>query len=114
MNLIKRERFNRIVMEWFRTNFWNPFPCDTVFSNLVHNLVSSDCLVLTISDAKKLIDLAPPSAYLYKKDIAIEKLTNFLINTRTRKWRPAVEKAFDLRRPASMLLEDALAIFDGD
>lgn len=36
-----------------------------------------------------------------------------LQNTRTRKWRPAIERAFDLRRPAALLLEDGLNIYEG-
>jgi hypothetical protein len=40
-------------------------------------------------------------------------VSNWLINARTRKWRPAIVKAYDLGRPASTLLEDAVNLFQG-
>jgi len=40
-------------------------------------------------------------------------INNWLINARTRKWRPAIIKATELNRPADVLLEDSLCIFDG-
>ena len=40
-------------------------------------------------------------------------MSNWLINARTRKWRPAIVKAYDLGRPADVLLEDAVNLFQG-
>lgn len=40
-------------------------------------------------------------------------VSNWLINARTRKWRPAIVKAFNLGRPAGMLKQDAINIFEG-
>jgi hypothetical protein len=41
-------------------------------------------------------------------------VSNWLINARTRKWRPAIVKATNLEdRPSSMLLEDSIRIFQG-
>jgi hypothetical protein len=40
-------------------------------------------------------------------------ISNWLINARTRKWRPSIIKAFELGRPAHLLLEDATNIFEG-
>ena len=40
-------------------------------------------------------------------------ISNWLINARTRKWRPAIVKASELNRPADLLLEDSINIFDG-
>lgn len=37
---------------------------------------------------------------------------NWLINARTRKWRPAVVKAFELNRPSHLLLEDSINLFE--
>ena len=37
---------------------------------------------------------------------------NWLINARTRKWRPAVVKAFELKRPSHLLLEDSINLFE--
>jgi hypothetical protein len=40
-------------------------------------------------------------------------VSNWLINARTRKWRPAIVKACDMRRPAHLLRKDSMAIFAG-
>ncbi len=45
--------------------------------------------------------------------LAKEKITVSLTNMRTRKWRPAIETAFDEKRPTSLLLQDAICIFEG-
>lgn len=39
---------------------------------------------------------------------------NWLINARTRKWRPAVVKAFELKRPSHLLLEDSINLFEDE
>jgi hypothetical protein len=39
-------------------------------------------------------------------------VSNWLINVRTRKWRPSIVKAFELKRPVDLLLEDSINIFD--
>jgi hypothetical protein len=41
-------------------------------------------------------------------------VNNWLINARTRRWRPAIIKACELKRPADFLLEDSINIFDGN
>lgn len=40
-------------------------------------------------------------------------VSNWLINARTRKWRPSIVKAFELKRPANLLLEDSINLFEG-
>ncbi|MFN9979583.1 MAG: hypothetical protein ACK53Y_06710, partial [bacterium] len=40
-------------------------------------------------------------------------VNNWLINSRTRKWRPAIAKACALGRPTTLLKEDSIHIFDG-
>lgn len=40
-------------------------------------------------------------------------MNNWLVNCRVRKWRPAIQAAYDMCRPVSMLLEDSTAIFQG-
>jgi Homeobox KN domain len=39
-------------------------------------------------------------------------ISNWLIDARRRKWRPALRKSISLNRPADMLLEDSIRIFD--
>jgi hypothetical protein len=40
-------------------------------------------------------------------------VSNWLINARTRKWRPSIIKAYEMERPADLLLEDSINIFCG-
>ena len=40
-------------------------------------------------------------------------VNNWLINACTRKWRPAIMKAYEMKRPAELLLEDSIDIFSG-
>ena len=40
-------------------------------------------------------------------------MNNWLVNCRVRKWRPAIQAAYDMCRPVSKLLEDSTAIFQG-
>ena len=44
-------------------------------------------------------------------DVATEKINIWLTNQRTRKWRPSLVKAFNNKRPAVLLLEDAVQIY---
>ena len=43
-----------------------------------------------------------------------QTIYTWLVNARTRKWRPAIEKAFEMKRPAELLLEDSIQIFNGE
>ena len=72
------------MMTWLRNNWINPYP-----------------------DDEDLIDMARHSGTTTKV------ISNWLDNARTRKWRPAIQQAYDLNRPPHMLLEDSLNIFDG-
>jgi Homeobox KN domain len=66
-------------------NWTNPYPDD---EGLVH--LAADC------------------------GVTATVVSNWLINARTRKWRPAIVKATNLEdRPSSMLLEDSIRIFQG-
>ena len=40
-------------------------------------------------------------------------INNWLINAQNRKWRPALEQAYKLGRPATFLREDSLKIYEG-
>mmetsp|Transcript_11399 Transcript_11399/g.25017 ORF Transcript_11399/g.25017 Transcript_11399/m.25017 type:complete len:523 (-) Transcript_11399:372-1940(-) len=69
--------------EWLKQNWTNPYPDDEVLVKMSEKCGTSPSVV-----------------------------SNWLINARTRKWRPAIMKAYDLGRPADMLKEDAINIFE--
>jgi hypothetical protein len=74
----------KYMTNWLRENWINPYPDETVLQQ-----ISRDC------------------------GTTPHIVTNWLINARTRKWRPAIMKAYEMNRPAELLLEDSIAIFDG-
>ena len=43
---------------------------------------------------------------------SVQVIINWLINVRSRKWRPAIAQAAALARPSDMLLEVSIRIFD--
>jgi hypothetical protein len=75
---------SKFMTVWLRDNFTNPYPDEDVTAQLAYECGTSSHVV-----------------------------SNWLINARTRKWRPSIVKATHLNRPAAMLLADSLAIFDG-
>jgi Homeobox KN domain len=73
------------MTHWLLMNWTNPYPDD---EGLVH--LAAEC------------------------GVTVTVVSNWLINARTRKWRPAIVKATNLEdRPSSMLLEDSIRIFQG-
>ena len=79
-----KQELGKYMTSWLRENFTNPYPDD---EGLVH--MANHCGTTN------------------------QVISNWLINARTRKWRPAIIKATELGRPADMLLEDSINIFDG-
>jgi len=69
--------------EWLKKNWTNPYPDDEVLAEISEKCGTSPNVV-----------------------------SNWLINARTRKWRPAIMKAYELGRPSDMLKEDAINIFE--
>jgi len=86
---IKPELPNREFAEymtmWLKKHWTNPYPDDAGLE-----MMANDC----------------------GKTITV--VSNWLINARTRKWRPSIVKAFELKRPANLLLEDSINLFDGE
>lgn len=80
-----KEDLGKFMTAWLRANFTNPYPDDEVFQEMATSNGTTH-----------------------------QVISNWLINARTRKWRPALIKACELGRPADLLLEDALNIFDGN
>lgn len=79
-----KQELAKYMTSWLRTNWTNPYPDD-------------DGLVVMATHCAT----------------TIQVISNWLINARTRKWRPAIIKASELGRPADLLLEDSINIFDG-
>jgi len=79
-----KPKLTEYMMDWLRANWTNPYPDDECLKN-----IATECRVPT------------------------SVVSNWLINARTRKWRPAIMKAMDLGRPAECLLSDSIDIFDG-
>ena len=69
---------------WIKENWVNPYPDDQTLNEIADKLGTEQTTI-----------------------------SNWLINARTRRWRPAIVKAFSLNRPPNMLLDDSIDIFDG-
>lgn len=81
---LSKQNFTKYMTNWLRDNWTNPYPDD---QNLTE--MAAHC------------------------GTTVQVIGNWLINARTRKWRPAIVKATALGRPADLLLEDSIRIFDG-
>jgi Homeobox KN domain len=81
---LPKNELGSYMATWLRQNFTNPYPDDDEL-----NRMAIHCGTTT------------------------KIISNWLINARTRKWRPAIQKACNLGRPADMLLEDSINFFDG-
>ena len=72
------------MTNWLRRNWINPYPDELGLEQMAKDCGTSKTVV-----------------------------NNWLINSRTRKWRPAISKAYELGRPTAFLKEDSIRIFDG-
>jgi hypothetical protein len=81
---VGKQDLTKYMTNWLCDNWANPYPDEVTLHNMAHECGSS-----------------PPV------------VGNWLINARTRKWRPAIVKAYDMNRPADLLLEDSINIFSG-
>lgn len=79
-----KQELGKYMTSWLRANFTNPYPDDEGLVQMAKHCGTTN-----------------------------QVISNWLINARTRKWRPAIIKATELGRPADMLLEDSINIFDG-
>jgi hypothetical protein len=82
--VVPKKDFSKYMTSWLRDNWTNPYP-----------------------DEDGLVDMARECG------TTSTVVSNWLINARTRKWRPAIIKATGLSRPSEILLEDSVRIFDG-
>lgn len=79
-----KKHFANYMNNWLRENWTNPYPDDDGLLSIANHCGTNSTVV-----------------------------SNWLINARTRKWRPAIVKAFHKGRPSELLKEDAINIFDG-
>ena len=108
-----RTLFTDQMSLWMRHNWANPFPDDVMLRHLADHLIRTRCITVSKSKAE-LLDGKRNHAYQQgMMDLVFEKISNWLVNSRTRRWRPCIQKAFDAKRPAHLLLEDSLRIFEG-
>lgn len=73
------------MTSWLRANFTNPYPDEAGLAEMATACGTTPGVI-----------------------------SNWLINARTRKWRPAIVQATELNRSADHLLEDAICIFNGE
>lgn len=81
---LPKSELGSFMTAWLRKNFTNPYPDDDELNRMAQHCGTTTKII-----------------------------SNWLINARTRKWRPAIQKACNLGRPADMLLEDSINFFDG-
>lgn len=79
-----KQELGKYMTSWLRSNFTNPYPDDEGLIQMANHCGTTN-----------------------------QVISNWLINARTRKWRPAIIKATELGRPADLLLEDSINVFDG-
>jgi len=88
VSVSKKKISKKILAEymncWIHKNWTNPYPDDECLNSISKELGTDSTVV-----------------------------NNWLINARTRKWRPAIKKAYELGRPSNHLLEDSKNIYDG-
>ena len=75
--------FTEFMNNWLKDNWTNPYPDDEGLAEMAAINGTSPTIV-----------------------------SNWLINARTRKWRPAIVKAFNAGGPADTLMEESIAIFE--
>jgi hypothetical protein len=80
-----KQDLSKYMTAWLRENWTNPYPDDQGLATMAQACHTTPTVV-----------------------------NNWLINARTRKWRRAITKATNMHRPAKLLLEDSLRIFDGE
>ena len=81
---ISKKMLAEYMNDWLKANWSNPYPDEDTFQEISKEIGASPTII-----------------------------SNWLINARTRKWRPAIVKAYELGKPSETLLDDAVSIFEG-
>ena len=140
---VEKKDFNFYMSLWLKANWSNPYPDARMQGHLANHLIEQKCVELVGKDIDCLEGLEENTNEYHQelKEITVDKISNWLVNTRvsslrikiftfyeidqtkpthplffcsqTRKWRPAIESAFDKRRPATLLMEDSIRIYEG-
>ena len=66
------------------------------------------------NDAKALEGMSQDEFQKKMLKITSEKIQTWLVNNRTRRWRPTLELAFNAKRPAILLFEDSIRLFNNE
>lgn len=80
---VSRAAFHSHMNNWLRANWINPYPDEAVSHQLA-----------------------------YETGENVHVVNTWLVNARSRRWRPAVLRAFELGRPSEYLLEDSINLFE--
>jgi hypothetical protein len=83
VHTVNRAAFHSHMNNWLRANWINPYPDEAVSHQLA-----------------------------YETGEHVHVVNTWLVNARSRRWRPAVLKAFELGRPSEYLLEDSINLFE--
>eukprot|EP00984_Skeletonema_dohrnii_P023192 scaffold12264_cov118-Skeletonema_dohrnii-CCMP3373.AAC.8 len=109
----KNEMFQTKMSNWLLQNWTNPFPDTAALNFLANHLLQAQCIVVKDNDAHVPAGKTFEERQCYMIKKACKKIETYLVNSRLRKWRKSIEDAFDLRRPAYLLLEDSLRLCEG-
>eukprot|EP00985_Skeletonema_marinoi_P009991 scaffold4708_cov116-Skeletonema_marinoi.AAC.13 len=109
----KNEMFQTKMSNWLLQNWTNPFPDTAALNFLANHLLQAQCIVLKANNAHVLAGKSFEERQCYMIKKACKKIETYLVNSRIRIWRKIIEDAFDLRRPAYLLLEDSLRLCEG-
>jgi len=86
-SLSKRDTFQNHMQSWIKANWQNPFPDGITLNHLANELIEHGCISLKKNDVNRFLleGMCPDEQY---RKIATEKTTTWLVNARTRRWRP--------------------------
>eukprot|EP00594_Rhizosolenia_setigera_P016034 CAMPEP_0178975212 /NCGR_PEP_ID=MMETSP0789-20121207/22995_1 /TAXON_ID=3005 /ORGANISM="Rhizosolenia setigera, Strain CCMP 1694" /LENGTH=322 /DNA_ID=CAMNT_0020663849 /DNA_START=92 /DNA_END=1060 /DNA_ORIENTATION=- len=79
-----KKDFSKYMVNWLKENWTNPYPDEYTLNEIA--------ALFSMEDTKE--------------------ISNWLINARTRKWRPAIKQAYEMNKNADFLLEDSIRIFE--
>lgn len=80
-------KFQNHMTVWIVNNWQNPFPDDDMFEYLANFMINNQSVPLSSKDATRLD--SGESLFI----ITTEKIVNWLVNFRTRRWRPVRDSA---------------------
>ncbi len=78
-----KDAFQQHMNNWLRANWINPYPDEAVSHQLA-----------------------------YETGESVNVVNTWLVNARSRRWRPAILRAFELNRPSEFLMEDSINLFE--